>query len=791
MFSCGAGPAQDAEPAEGSPAEATKAPGEAAAEGGHTNRLAEESSPYLLLHAHNPVDWYPWGEEALEKAREEGKPIFLSVGYSTCYWCHVMEREVFSNPAIAELMNRWFVSIKVDREERPDLDEIYMTATQLLTQGGGWPNSVFLTPALEPFYAGTYFPPEDRYGRPGFPKVLQGIHQAWTERRSEVEASAERLAEAMGQVLAARAEPASAVPSSKLAEEAVRRVRQSYDPTWGGFGRAPKFPTPGKLLLLWEAGEPGGEAVSLERGMVLDTLRKMGRGGIYDQVGGGFHRYSTDERWLVPHFEKMLYDNAHLAEILAFGWRESRDPELARLTRGTLDFVLREMTLPEGGFKSAIDAETDGEEGAYYVWTEAELRSVLGEEGFRLLAPLYGFSGEPNFEDDHYVLHLAVPLEEHAERLGLSRQGLADRLEPYLRLLLEARSRRERPLVDDKVLTDWNGMMIAGFARAGSILEEPRYVETAKRAAAFVLAELDPADGTLLHAWRNGEARIDAFLDDYAYFLRGLLALHEVSGEERWLKEAIRLADELDARLAAPGGGYYLAAPRPGLLFQPISVTGGAIPAGNAVAIHDLLTLAEKTGEPRFLERAERALRGFSTQLERFPEAVPMLAAAVVRYPRVAQRAGSGDRPAQVAATTAGPEPEGASPPEALDALARRVVEARASASGTGAWRPLEVHLSLADGWHVNANPASEEFLIPTEVAGEVRAVRYPAGESFHFPFAETPLRVYQGEVTIRGEAAAGAEEVRLTYQACDDRRCLPPVTESLPLTTAAGRRPD
>jgi hypothetical protein len=617
VFSCGAGGAPGPEePPASEPASA--------------NRLAAESSPYLLLHAGNPVDWYPWGEEALARAREEDKPIFLSVGYSSCYWCHVMEREAFSDPEIAALMNRWFVNVKVDREERPDLDEIYMTATQLLTRSSGWPNSVFLTPDLEPFYAGTYFPPEERRGLPGFPSVLRSVHDAWTGRRAEVEATAGRLAGAMARVLAERGEPASAVPPASLAEAAVAAVRASYDADHGGFGRAPKFPSPGKLLLLWQAGEPGGP----ERGMVVETLRHMGRGGIYDHLGGGFHRYATDERWRVPHFEKMLYDNAHLAELLALAWKETGDPELARLARGTADFLLRDMTTEAGGFKSAIDAQTGGEEGAYYVWTGEELRSVLGEEGYALLAPIYGFAGEPLLEGGRHVLHLTAPVAEHARRLEVSREALLERLEPHLGRLLEARRRRPHPLVDDKVLTDWNGMAIAGLARAGALLGEPRYAEAAARAAVFVLAELDPKRGPLRHVWRGGAARIDAFLDDYAFLVRGLLALHEATGEERWLAEAVRLADELQARLAAPAGGYYLATPRPGLLFQPLTVLAGALPSGNAVAVHDLLTLAEETGEPRFLERAERSLRVFAADLERYPEAVPMLAAAVLRFPR-------------------------------------------------------------------------------------------------------------------------------------------------------------
>ncbi len=756
-FCCGAGTASEDRPAA-------------------TNRLAKESSPYLLLHAGNPVDWYPWGDEALAKARREGKPIFLSVGYSTCYWCHVMEREVFSDPAIAALMNQWFVNVKVDREERPDLDEIYMTATQLMTQGGGWPNSVFLTPALEPFYAGTYFPPKDMAGRPGFPTVLSGIHDAWTKRRPEVEAQAGQVATVMRQVLAAAAQPAAELPPARTARVAVAQVAATYDPRWGGFGAAPKFPTPGKLLLLWEAGGKRSD----EHRMVLETLRQMGRGGIYDQVGGGFHRYSTDERWLVPHFEKMLYDNAHLAELLALGWQETRDPELARLARGTLDFVLREMTLPPGPFKSAIDAETDGEEGAYYVWTREELRAALGEKGFALLAPIYGFDGAPNVERERYVLHLTAPLEEHARRLGIRREELLRRLDPHLETLRQVRQRRKMPLIDDKVLTDWNGMMIAAMARAGGILGEPRYTEAAEKAALFVLQHLDLPDGPLRHAWRNGEAKLPAFADDYAFFIRGLLVLHEVGGEKRWLAAAARLAGELEERLLAPRGGYYMAAPQPGLLLQPLSVSDGAIPSGNAILVHDFLALARATGEARYRERAERSLKAFARELEQYPAAVPMLAAALLRLGE--EKAGGA--PAAVVAAAAPVAAGGAasSDPAQLEELARGVVAAEATASGSGAWRRLAVRLRLAEGWHVNANPASEEFLIATQVAGEVKNLHYPQGTPFRFAFAGAPLNVYGGEVTIRGEVAGEAEDVVLTYQACDDSRCLPPVKKALRL---------
>ncbi|MBW8876152.1 MAG: DUF255 domain-containing protein [Acidobacteria bacterium] len=589
-----------------------------------TNRLVHESSPYLLLHAHNPVDWYPWGEEAFAMARREDKPIFLSVGYSSCYWCHIMEREVFSRKPIADLMNRWFVNVKVDREERPDLDEIYIDAAEILTGGGGWPNSIFLTPDLEPFFAGSYFPPEDREGQPGFPKVLRELHDSWAKRRPEVNAAAARVAAALRQTLAARSEPSAEIPSKESARRAVVSLESHFDARNGGFDGPPKFPSPASLLLLWEADAEG-------RRMVLVTLKKMGQGAIYDQLGGGFHRYTLDAQWRVPHFEKMLYDNAHLAELLAVAWQAEKDPELARLARGTLDFVLAEMTLPEGGFKSAIDAEVQGQEGAGYTWTRQELESVLGPEGFKLLAPTFGFDGQPNLPGGRYTLYLPKSLSERAAELGISREELLARLSPYLDKLRAARRQRQPPRVDDKALADWNGMTIAALARAGKLLGEPRYLAAAGRGADFVLARFRAKDGTLLHAWRRGEAKIPAFLDDYAFLIRGLLALHEATGQPRWLAEAERLAGEMESRLRDPRGGYYLTAPRPHLLFQPKTVSDRAIPSGNGVAMLDLLALAERTGKPEFRQRAEQAARAFADDLAQYPENVQTLALGVLR----------------------------------------------------------------------------------------------------------------------------------------------------------------
>ncbi|MGH9462699.1 MAG: thioredoxin domain-containing protein, partial [Vicinamibacteria bacterium] len=439
------------------------------------NRLSHESSPYLLLHADNPVDWYPWGDEAIERAQREDKPIFLSIGYSTCYWCHVMEREVFSDPKIAELMNQWFVNIKVDREERPDLDDIYMVATQLMTRtSGGWPNSIFLTPGLEPFFAGTYFPPEDRGFLRGFPTVMSGVREAWETGRPEIEATAERISTAIRTIVAKRRQPGE-LPSTAVVDRAISHLKGRFDEANGGFSDAPKFPSPADLFLLWDRAVASGNAEA--RRMVLETLHKMGRGAIYDQLAGGFHRYTLDAEWRVPHFEKMLYDNALLAELLSVTAQATDDPELERIAHGTLDFVLREMQLPDGGFESAIDAETDGEEGAYYLWTRDELRSVLGEEGYDLLAPILGFDGPPNFEGERYTLYLTDSLTEHARQRGWTRRDLLIKMDSQLERLRQARSSRELPLVDDKVLTDWNGMMIATLARAGLALGEPRYLQ--------------------------------------------------------------------------------------------------------------------------------------------------------------------------------------------------------------------------------------------------------------------------------------------------------------------------
>jgi uncharacterized protein len=727
------------------------------------NRLSRESSPYLLLHAENPVDWYPWGEEAFERARAEDKPIFLSVGYSTCYWCHVMERECFEDPEIARQMNEGFVSIKLDREERPDLDEIYMAATQLLTRSGGWPNSLFLTHDLKPFFAGTYFPPRDAMGRPGFPRVLAALREAWALRRAEVVHQSAAIADAIGEHLSPMASAPGPLPDRALAQAAQNALAGRFDSAWGGFTRAPKFPSPSNLFFLLERAEDE-EA----RDMLVTTLDRMARGGIHDQIAGGFHRYSTDGHWLVPHFEKMLYDNASLAWLYAEADPLAPGQGFARVARRTLDFVLAELTGAEGGFLSAIDAETDGHEGAYYTWTAEELKRLLEPADHALLAAVYGFDGPPTFEDDRYVLHLGEPLAETARVAGLSEDELLRRLEPGRRALLAARAARERPLVDDKVLTDWNGLMIGAMARAGDLLGEPRYVAAAGRAAEFLLSHLgDPASGTLLHAFRNGRAHIPAFLDDYAFLIEGLLRTAAATRDERWLREAVRLQLEQERRLGDPEGGYFAAGEDRRLLFRAKPAFDGAVASGNGITVLNLLDLARLTGDASHRGRAEAALGAFA---EGIREASP----AHLTLLRAKARRGDVAVPSSVV-------PAAADSGEDLEDTAREAVEVDGRLGTSGeSWRPFTVDLKIRRGWHLNANPAGDR-LIPTTLApvlGKLRALRYPEGEPFGPP--SDAIRVYKGAIRLAGEIqheGGGAPAAELTYQACDDSRCLPPVT--------------
>ncbi|MDX1503924.1 MAG: thioredoxin domain-containing protein, partial [Thermoanaerobaculia bacterium] len=648
-------------------------------------------------------------------------------------------------------------NVKVDREERPDLDEIYMAATQILTGHGGWPNSVFLTPDLEPFFAGTYFPPETRGGMPGFPAVLASLSDAWRNRRGDVREQAAGVARALERYLEEREAGAGELPSPELALRSLADLERRFDREHGGFGGAPKFPTPSNLYLLDELADERPQAAE----MLAVTLDRMARGGIYDQLGGGFHRYATDDRWLVPHFEKMLYDNGFLVELTARQAARAGDPEMARVAREIAAWLAREMTSPEGAFWSAQDAETDGEEGAFYVWRRPELAAELDEEALGLLAPIYGFDGPPFFEGDRYVLHLPRPLAEQARRRRMSLPELHAELRPLLERLLVARRRRPPLLVDDKILADWNGIAIAGLAVAGRLLDEPEMVAQAGAAADFVLSEMRPAGGTLLHAWRAGRGKIPAFLADYAHLIRGCLELHRATGDDGRLAAACALADEMHERLEDPEGGYWSAAAAPDLLVRSKEIFDGATPGANAMATLCLLGLAELDGEPRWRRRAERTLAYFAPLAARHPEAARMMTLAARRAAAPEASPAVSQPPVEVAAAVGDPDPQG--------------------------WRRLEIALAIADGWHLAAPGAEELAGQPPRLAAEdleLDAVRLPEGRPLALAPDADPVPCYVGRVVIeaRVRPAGACPRLLLTYQPCDDRRCLAPVERVVPV---------
>ena len=550
------------------------------------NRLAHETSPYLLQHKDNPVDWHPWGEEALARAREEDRPILLSIGYSACHWCHVMERESFENDETARLMNELFVCVKLDREERPDLDSIYMEACQAMTGSGGWPLNAFLTPEQVPFYAGTYFPPEPRMGMPSWRQVLEAVAHAWQEKRDEIRAGGSRIAERLrgGALL----QPSSEPLQEAALDAAVEGLRSDYDAANGGFGSAPKFPPASALELLLRRGEAE---------MTSHTLRAMASGGMYDQVGGGFSRYSVDPYWLVPHFEKMLYDNALLARAYLHGWQVTGDELFRRVAEETLDWTLREMRADEGGFYSALDADSEGVEGKFYVWTVEEMRDALsGEPDADEAIAWFGATDRGNFE---------------GRNIPVRGPGAPDRLGEWRRRLYEVRAKRVWPGLDDKRLTSWNALMISALAEAGAVLERRDYIEAARGCAEFVLGSLRDEEGRLLRTWKDGEARLNAYLEDHAYLLEALLTLYESTFEPRWFGEARALADTMIERFADEenGGFFETSSDHEQLLARRKDLEDHPIPSGNASAAYGLLRLAALTGEHTYESCAVSVLR--------------------------------------------------------------------------------------------------------------------------------------------------------------------------------------
>jgi hypothetical protein len=571
------------------------------------NRLARETSPYLLQHRDNPVDWFPWGAEALGRARDEDRPILLSVGYSACHWCHVMERESFEDPETAAYMNEHFVNVKVDREERPDVDALYMEAVQAMTGRGGWPMTVFLDPEGVPFFGGTYFPPDDGRGMPSFRMVMEAIVEAFETRRDELRGRAAGTRAQLGAI--GRVEPAVESPDRRLLEEAARTLRAAADMERGGFGGAPKFPPASALELLLARGATD---------VVEKTLDAMLAGGIYDQLGGGFSRYSVDAAWLVPHFEKMLYDNALLARAYLHGWQALGHERYRRACEETLDWMLREMRGPEGGFHSALDADSEGEEGRFYVWTPEEIRDVLGDAAEPILA-YYGVTEAGNFEGRNVLCM-------HKGANALQPEGLAE----ARAALFEARARRVRPGLDDKRLTSWNALAIAALAEAGAVLEHEDYLEAARRCAEFVLDRLRE-DGRLLRTYKDGEARLNAYLEDHAFLLEALLTLYEATFERRWFDEARALADTMIARFGDPerGGFFSTSDDHEALIARRKELGDHPIPSGNSSAAMGLLRLAALTGDRAYEQQAESVFRLFARAAAQHPEAFAHLLRAL------------------------------------------------------------------------------------------------------------------------------------------------------------------
>jgi uncharacterized protein YyaL (SSP411 family) len=590
------------------------------------NRLAQELSPYLLQHQDNPVDWYPWSLEALERAKREDKPIFLSIGYSACHWCHVMEHESFENQQIADLLNTDFVCIKVDREERPDLDQIYMNAVQMLTGRGGWPMSLFLTPDLKPFYGGTYWPPEPRHGMPGFDQIIAAVARAWKNNRDAVIETSDQLTQELASV--SNQAKISEKLTNSLLTKVVSHFQQTYDPNYGGFGSAPKFPAPMSLRLLMRYWHRHRENIALE--MVIGTLDHMAAGGIYDHLGGGFARYSVDSQWLVPHFEKMLYDNAQLSMTYLEAFQITANPKYSRVVRETLDYVLRDMTDSAGGFYSTEDADSEGIEGKFYTWTLEQLEAVLGESAAETFGKIYDVNEFGNFEGTN-ILHLPHSLEQQAEILGRDLNDLSQELAESRQKLFVAREQRIHPHKDDKVIVAWNGLMIEALAAAGAVLQEPRYIQAAQQAADFLYKELRKPDGCLMHTWRHGIAKGDAYLDDYSYLACALIAIYEASAKVQYLNWAVELVEIVLKHFneAGKGGFFYTADNQERLIVRNKEFADNAVPSGNSMAALALVKLAKFTGSEPYRAAAEATMQACGELMQRFPSGTAQMLLAV------------------------------------------------------------------------------------------------------------------------------------------------------------------
>ncbi len=717
----------------------------------YNNRLILEESPYLIQHAHSPVDWYAWGAEAFAKAKRENKPIFLSIGYSTCHWCHVMERQSFENLEIARILNQHFISIKVDREQYPDIDETYMLAVMLLANHGGWPMSSFLTPEGKPFYGGTYFPPE------AFKQILTKIAALWEQDQAGLEEQADSLAQAVARVGQGRS-GASKI-DHRVIQKAEQEIMAGYDELQGGFSQAPKFPQESVLFLLLQLAERNSDKQALQA--VNNTLDAMAQGGIHDQVGGGFHRYSTDNEWLVPHFEKMLYNQAHLARVYLLAWRLTGELRFKRVAEQTMDYVLRDMTSPEGGFYSATDADSEGAEGRFFLWTIDEVKAVLSQEDAALAIKAFAMDERGNYEGSN-ILHMPIPISELAKNSGTSDERLYLHLDRIREALYLAREKRPHPLRDEKIITAWNGMMISALAQAGDLLKNSVYLDAAKRAAEFIWDDNWRHEEGLWRIHLDGRSSVVGRQEDYAYFAEGMLHLFDATGERLWLDRAKMATDAMLKQFwDEEGGGFYL-----GPFDRQVSAMGrfkdsggdAALPSGNSVALQVLQMLSRRSDNIEYHNRAEATLAAFSGAIASRPSGFGYMLTA-------AQDLTQGELSARGYAAKGGIRIE-----------VSQLAESH-----------LALRLEIAEGWHINSASPLQDGLIATKLAlkenaggWELKDVSYPKAETKNLGFQSAPISLYQGVVEIvadfrRIDDRARILSLQLGLQACSNKVCLPP----------------
>lgn len=742
----------------------------------YSNRLIHSSDPYLLLHAHNPVDWYPWGEEALARAKKENKLIFVSIGYSTCYWCHVAEREIYSNPEIAKLMNQWFINIKVDREQRPDIDRIYMLATQMMTGQGGWPNNVFLTPDLKPVYAGSYFPPEDQPGRPGFPRILTGLHQAWVDDNDKILSMAEQ-AYLMLQHYTKLSAVAVLPDPTKWIDQAVRDSTASFDELDGGFGHdANKFPESPRLIMLLA----NASRYQPVQDMVTATLDGMLAGGIMDHLAGGFHRYSVEPSWSIPHFEKMLYDNAQLLSVYAQAYAITKKPQYRLVALRTAHYLMTEMQAPSGGFFSAQDAEVAGVEGESYVWTREQIEHLLGTQDANRWFELYDITPMLEAPAGHAQPQGGVlRIKDHVARQLVQSKQLTQRIEklaPLRNKLLAARLSRTQPLRDEKIISADNALAIIAFAQAGQALQQPELTRTAVKTADWLWHQgFDPKSGDLRHQFYRGQAGDSGFLDDYASLARAFMVLYHSTTDRRWLSRAQQITDAMLRHFAQDNGMLSSTRNTQHLLMAP-PVDGDSVkPSGQSSAITVLLDLSVTLNKPRYAEAAHKALLFLTAQLNSNPSSWGELLTAL-------------SEPKLRSALTSINNTR-----DSVSIDSANYVQASGNWINTTGTYTLEVNINIDAGYHINANPASESYLIATQliIAGHPDIkVEYPAALVFKPPFAPQGIAVYQGRISLRAYPDLSSSQLpaaSLRVQACNEKVCLAPATIDVPIRRAQG----